>query len=141
MMMVNMRTRWSYKGSVTTPPCATTVYWNVVKTIYPIKQKHLDQFKKQMLRGTAANGGSDKFGADVSNWREIQPLGNRIVYHIVNPARGGGGTAGIVILLLILIALVGVLVYLKLQGKLKYDANGKPDAKPANKTELSSAPA
>ena len=37
MMMVNMRTRWSYKGSVTTPPCATTVYWNVVKTIYPVK--------------------------------------------------------------------------------------------------------
>merc|ERR1711934_685173 len=24
MMMVNMRRRWSYKGSVTTPPCATT---------------------------------------------------------------------------------------------------------------------
>jgi carbonic anhydrase len=42
MMMVNMRTRWSYKGSVTTPPCAITVYWNVVKTIYPIKQGHLD---------------------------------------------------------------------------------------------------
>jgi len=40
MMMVNMRTRWSYKGSVTTPPCATTVYWNVVKTIYPIKEEH-----------------------------------------------------------------------------------------------------
>jgi carbonic anhydrase len=48
MMMVDMRTRWTYKGSVTTPPCATTVYWNVCKTIYPVKQKHLDLFKKQM---------------------------------------------------------------------------------------------
>jgi carbonic anhydrase len=37
MMMVNMRARWSYRGSVTTPPCATTVYWNVVRQIYPIK--------------------------------------------------------------------------------------------------------
>jgi hypothetical protein len=48
MMMVDMRRRWTYKGSVTTPPCATHVYWNVCKTIYPIKQKHLDQFKAQM---------------------------------------------------------------------------------------------
>ena len=44
MMMVNMDQRWVYKGSVTTPPCATTVYWNVCRTVYPIKQKHLDQF-------------------------------------------------------------------------------------------------
>jgi carbonic anhydrase len=29
--------RWVYKGSVTTPPCATTVYWNVLRTVYPIK--------------------------------------------------------------------------------------------------------
>jgi carbonic anhydrase len=74
MMMVNMRSRWVYKGSVTTPPCATDVYWNVVKTIYPIKQRHLDQFNTQMRRN-----GAPKFGADVSNYREIQPTGDRVV--------------------------------------------------------------
>jgi len=25
--------RWVYTGSVTTPPCATKVYWNVLRTI------------------------------------------------------------------------------------------------------------
>jgi len=42
MMMFDMQNRWTYKGSVTTPPCATAVYWNVLTTIYPLKQKHLD---------------------------------------------------------------------------------------------------
>ena len=64
MMMFNMRDRWTYKGSVTTPPCAENVYWNVLRTIYPIKQKNLDQFNKQLAR----KAGLEKTG----NWREIQ---------------------------------------------------------------------
>ena len=44
MEMVNSNKRWMYKGSVTTPPCATYVYWNVLSTIYPVSQKHLDLF-------------------------------------------------------------------------------------------------
>jgi len=44
MNMFDMHNRWTYKGSVTTPPCAQNVYWNVLRTIYPIKQKHLEQF-------------------------------------------------------------------------------------------------
>lgn len=42
MMMADMNNRWVYKGSVTTPPCDTYVYWNVLTTVYPISQKHLD---------------------------------------------------------------------------------------------------
>lgn len=64
MMMFDMRNRWTYKGSVTTPPCAQNVYWNVLKTIYPIKQKHVDQFTSQLKR----LDGLEKTG----NWREIQ---------------------------------------------------------------------
>lgn len=45
MMLVDTANRWVYKGSVTTPPCDTLVYWNVLRTIYPIKKKHLDLFK------------------------------------------------------------------------------------------------
>ena len=37
MMMVDTSYRWVYKGSVTTPPCGRFVYWNVIRTIYPIK--------------------------------------------------------------------------------------------------------
>ena len=36
MMMVNTDDRWIYKGSVTTPPCTAFVYWNVLRTVYPI---------------------------------------------------------------------------------------------------------
>jgi carbonic anhydrase len=46
MTMVDLEDRWVYKGSVTTPPCDSIVYWNVVKRVYPIKQKHLDLFYK-----------------------------------------------------------------------------------------------
>jgi hypothetical protein len=65
MHIINMKDRWTYKGSVTTPPCKTAVYWNVMRTIYPIKQKHLDLFKKQLAR----NPGLEKTG----NWRVTVP--------------------------------------------------------------------
>jgi len=44
-MMLDMQNRWTYRGSVTTPPCAVAVYWNVLRTVYPIKAKHLALFK------------------------------------------------------------------------------------------------
>ena len=44
MMSLDMQNRWVYRGSMTEPPCETLVYWNVLMTIYPIKQKHYDQF-------------------------------------------------------------------------------------------------
>ena len=30
MNMVDKKNRWVYQGSVTTPPCAQRVYWNVL---------------------------------------------------------------------------------------------------------------
>lgn len=41
MEMVDLENRWTYKGSLTTPPCSTNLYWNVVRTVYPIKAKHV----------------------------------------------------------------------------------------------------
>jgi len=142
MMMVNMRERWSYKGSVTTPPCLTTVYWNVVRQIYPIKQAHLDQFKQQMQRGVGADKAFD--ASNPTNYRLIQERGNRKIYHIVDIKDGrlpfmnptsdnseqtsiltellnrGTGTAGVVILFIILLAfLVGCGICLK-TGKLEF---------------------
>jgi len=51
MMMADMDNRWVYKGSVTTPPCDTFVYWNVVRRVHPLKKKHLDLFKAILKEG------------------------------------------------------------------------------------------
>ena len=36
MRLVDFDNRWIYKGSLTTPPCNKYIYWNVLRTIYPI---------------------------------------------------------------------------------------------------------
>lgn len=66
MEMVDGNNRWIYKGSVTTPPCATFVYWNVLSTIYPVSQRHLDLFVQKQL-GQGEDGKLKDFG----NYREI----------------------------------------------------------------------
>ena len=87
MMMADMENRWIYKGSVTTPPCHRYVYWNVVKTIYPVKQKHLDLFKKQLARG---DGGKL---VTQGNWREVQPVDLHDVGVVHNSMKMGGAKA------------------------------------------------
>lgn len=63
MELVDFNNRWAYKGSLTTPPCTTFVYWNVLSSIYPIKKEHLDLFDKQLAQGL--NGDL----ATLGNWR------------------------------------------------------------------------
>ena len=101
MQMVDNGNRWVYKGSVTTPPCKTLVYWNVMSTIYPISQRHLDLFKAQLNQGEG--GQLDERG----NWRLIQKVDNHDVAYIMT---GGmedeepmykGLMAGIVVLAII----------------------------------------
>ena len=58
MNMVDTNNRWTYRGSVTTPPCAASVYWNVLRTVYPIKKKHLDLFKNQLKRAGMQDTGN-----------------------------------------------------------------------------------
>jgi len=93
MMMVDMNNRWTYKGSVTTPPCAENVYWNVLRTVYPIKQMHLDQFKEILKIGNMLETG---------NWREIQPLTEAHNPTIVMSPEGGS----VVILILFIVFLL-----------------------------------
>lgn len=70
MTMVNFDERWTYRGSVTTPPCARFVHWNVLSTVYPIKAEHLALFKGQLARDTK----QEPSMAVTGNWRVVQPV-------------------------------------------------------------------
>ena len=43
---VNWNNRWSYSGSLTTPPCWGDIQHNVLAEILPIKQEHIDALRK-----------------------------------------------------------------------------------------------
>jgi carbonic anhydrase len=64
MSVIDPSERWAYKGSLTTPPCTTFVYFNVLSKVYPISEKHLELFRRQIARGSH---NMDKTG----NWRVI----------------------------------------------------------------------
>ena len=103
-MAVNMHDRWVYKGSVTTPPCGQSVYWNVLKTIHPIKSEHLYQFKKQLEKR-----GEDNL-VKTGNWREIQKVDNHNVLVVSTAAAKSNSTVNV--LGIILFVLVGVAIVL-----------------------------
>lgn len=49
--------RFVYTGSLTTPPCTEKVFWNVVNKVYPIKAKHLNQFKYMISQQSVISKG------------------------------------------------------------------------------------
>ena len=75
MDLVDFSNRFVYQGSWTTPPCTTLIYWNVLSTVYPISQKHLDQFKQQLDSGES---GLSKTG----NWRNLQKIDDQNVLYV-----------------------------------------------------------
>lgn len=56
---VDLNKRWMYRGSLTTPPCTQFVLFNVLSTVYPVKQKFVDQFVTQQLSRSKAQRSSD----------------------------------------------------------------------------------
>lgn len=81
LMMVDTNNRWIYKGSVTTPPCAVDVYWNELRTIYPVSQKHVDQFVAQLKEAKGYDG--DQTLDVLGNRRVTMPIteGHNIVVY------------------------------------------------------------
>ena len=66
MQYIDASSRWTYDGSLTTPPYTPNVQWNVVTRVFPIKKKHLELFDKMLDRAVAEI-------PDEGNFREIQP--------------------------------------------------------------------
>ena len=66
MEMLDTSNRWAYKGSLTTPPCSKTVFFNILNKVYPIKQEHLDLYKQQLEQAPDVKA--------KGNYRVIQPI-------------------------------------------------------------------
>ena len=79
MELVDFNNRWAYKGSQTAPPCFTHYYQNVLSTVYPIKEAHVELFKKVLKKTTTAGG--DTLDV-VGNYRDTQLIdeGHNVVY-------------------------------------------------------------
>ncbi len=76
MNMVDTNNRWAYKGSLTTPPCSKTIYFNILTKVYPIKERHVEMFKKHLAR---VEGLREK-----GNYRAVQPIDKQDVKLITN---------------------------------------------------------
>jgi len=44
---VDFANRWVYSGSLTTPPCTTSVYFQVADRVLPISEKHFNAYVAQ----------------------------------------------------------------------------------------------
>ena len=106
-MMVDTDNRWVYKGSVTTPPCDTIVYWNVLRTVYPIKEKYFNQFKEQMKRGKLEKTG---------NYRNTVPIDLHDV-HIITTEMESSSNPWVIILLVGFILSLGLSIPLCVSNK------------------------
>lgn len=106
--MVDFHNRYVYRGSVTTPPCATTVFWNVVAPIYPIKAEHVKLFKEQLDR-TADAAYATKTLSSVGNNRVIQATTaeNQLMF-VYNPVEEDSGNSGLIVGSLVVIVIMAI---------------------------------
>ena len=86
MKYVDMNNRWSYKGSLTTPPCSKTVFFNVMKKVWPIKQVHLTALHDLMK----SHGNGAFFSKADGNHRVVQPVNTQDPVIITNDKAGMG---------------------------------------------------
>ena len=81
---IDWNNRWVYKGSQTLPPCSKFVYWNVIETIYPVREEVLQKFKKKLkdMGVSVGEDGEKEYG----NYRNINKKMNKEVYFITSGA-------------------------------------------------------
>ena len=101
MALLDTNNRWVYKGSLTTPPCSKTIFFNVLYKVYPIKQYHVSMFKSQLDR---VHNLEEK-----GNFRMTQPIDVQDPKLITNWTKDI--KSDYFWLLVVLIALVSVMIF------------------------------
>lgn len=68
MSLVDTENRWVYQAKQSMPPCKEKMYYNVLRTVYPIKQEHLDLIKGHISNITGVSqAGNFKKGQKADN--------------------------------------------------------------------------
>jgi len=137
MELLNFDDRYMYLGSDTTPPCKGGKLWNVLATVYPIRQDTVDAFTAVLKAagGYYAAGtydGDDEALWQVGNYRETQTttgVDHKVKY--VKKSAGAGHDdegfgptvifLGILTTLLVIITIYCIMKYNKREGA-KYHA-------------------
>lgn len=70
---------WTYKGSLTTPPCTEGVNWTVLQEVAPISPEHLQRMTG-LYEDNDAFAPCSSGGCNGGNNRMVQPQNNRVVY-------------------------------------------------------------
>ena len=68
---IDLTRYWTYKGSLTTPPCTEGLRWTVLKQVQPISSRQLQWFLNKLEDSQSAKVGSN---------RVLQPLYERVLY-------------------------------------------------------------
>ena len=87
MNMVDFDNRYAFIGSLTTPPCTRDVYFNVLSTIYPVRQEDLDAYNDRLRpSGTNSNivSGTNTVPG-TGNFRKPQPINGQDLIVIKDP--------------------------------------------------------
>ena len=124
--MVDTNNRWTYEGSLTTPPCSNSVFWNVVRMAYPISKKHMEQFVNQQKR----QKGYDLVKTGMH--REVQKVDDQEIIFVHDEEEDSRGIIIVVLGILLIQMTIVMLVCCVRAQKFKKQLNGemstvKPD--------------
>ena len=126
MELLDFEERWVYRGSSTTPPCESGYLWNVLATVYPIREDTLKKFKAAQAvastwygEGTydGEDGSLDKIGGNYrSPFTAVTEHNIKYVRKTPGPGNDDEGFGPAVIFLGILCTiLVGITLYCTLK--------------------------